>query len=125
MQDYEKTYHDHWKDTIEHNDGTLNRDQIMRELHDYWFLLDQVPRVYDEVTGSRCSKPNTKAHAVIGCFQEYLQQESTVATVYALQEVIPLVEDAADVSGAVRLLREHAERLAQECGLTELGPVSR
>ena len=35
MEDYEKEYNDFWKDIVENEDGTLNKDQVMRELYDY------------------------------------------------------------------------------------------
>lgn len=65
-EDYEKTYADFWKSIVENPDGTLNLDQVMRELHDYHQMIEQVPLVYSEVTGGRISKPNTMASAVIG-----------------------------------------------------------
>ena len=57
-------YNERWKNVVEH-EGVLDKESIMRELDDYDFLLENVPKVYDHVT-SRISKPNTPAEAVIG-----------------------------------------------------------
>lgn len=42
-----------------------NHEQIMRELLDYHRMLDNVPKVYCEVTGGRMSKPHYRAEDVI------------------------------------------------------------
>lgn len=73
-QDYEQTYDDFWKEIVEHPDGTLNRDQIMRELHDYHEQMEQVGLAYDDVTGGRISKPNTMAFEVINEVEERTQE---------------------------------------------------
>ncbi len=69
-EDYEETYADFWKSIVEFPDGSLNRDQVMRELHDYRILLKEVPRAYDEVTGGRFSKPNTDHGWVVAAVDE-------------------------------------------------------
>lgn len=65
MKDYEKTYNEFWKDLVEDEHGNLDKDKVMRELSDFSVMLDEVPKVYDHVTGGRISKPNTCASAVI------------------------------------------------------------
>lgn len=69
VKDYKKTYNEFWKDIVE-KDGKLNKDQIMRELSDFSFMLDQVPKVYCEVSGGMISKTNTYAYEVIEEFNE-------------------------------------------------------
>ncbi|MEV4246993.1 hypothetical protein AB0J63_26715 [Streptosporangium canum] len=71
--DYVKTYNDFWKDIVENPDGTLNHDQLMRELADYRMVMEQVSLVYDEITGGRISKPNTMAGAVLGVANERIE----------------------------------------------------
>lgn len=73
-RDYKKVYENFWKDLVEEN-GVLDKDKVMRELSDYEFMLDQVPKVYCEVTGSRISKPNTYAYEVIGQFNELFDRK--------------------------------------------------
>lgn len=74
MGDYEKTYNDFWKDLVEDDNGSLNRDKVMRELADYHNVMQQVSLVYDDITGGRISKPNTMAFEVIGVAQERIDE---------------------------------------------------
>lgn len=74
MEEYEKVYNDFWKELIEDEDGNIDKDSMMRELNDYAFLLDEVPKVYMEVTGGRISKPNTYAYEVINVAWDYFEE---------------------------------------------------
>lgn len=65
MEDYETTFDEFWKDIVTNPDGSLNVDQVKKELHDYSKMLDEVPKVYCHVTGGLISKPNTAAEFVI------------------------------------------------------------
>lgn len=56
---YQEEYEDFWKDIVENEDGTLNKDQIMRELSDYSMVMDNCERAYYEMTNGLISKPNT------------------------------------------------------------------
>lgn len=67
---YEEIYNSLFKDIVENPDGTLNKDQVMRELSDYSVFLEQVSKVYCEITEGRISKPNTLAEAVISVKDE-------------------------------------------------------
>lgn len=72
--DYEKDYDEFWKDVVENPDGTLNRDQIMRELFDYQRVMHEVSLAYDEVTGGRFSKPNTDHGWITSAVEERTQE---------------------------------------------------
>jgi len=63
--DYLVGYWREWADIVEAPGGALSRDQVARELSDYRHLLTEIPKVYDELSGGRFSKPNTAAHNVI------------------------------------------------------------
>jgi len=71
--DYEKSYREFWKNIVE-DDGVVNMDQIKRELHDYLFLLENVPKVYCEITGDKLSNPNYDAGTVISAFHEHIKE---------------------------------------------------
>ncbi|QNR65385.1 hypothetical protein IAQ67_15945 [Paenibacillus peoriae] len=64
---HQEVWEGEWKDICTNEDGTVNLDQIQRELFDYAFILDQVPKVYEEVAG--LSKPNAYANSVIDHFE--------------------------------------------------------
>jgi hypothetical protein len=63
--DYIVSYWEFWADIVEATGAQLSRDQVARELADYRHLLTEIPKVYDELSGGRISKPNTAAHHVI------------------------------------------------------------
>ncbi len=65
MEDYEKIYEEFWKGIVENPDGSLNLDQIKRELADFKALMTSASEVFMHVTCGRVSKPNTLAEVVI------------------------------------------------------------
>lgn len=74
MKEYEKTYQEKWKEIIENKDGSLNKEQIMKELFDYSIMLENVPIVYKEVTGGLLSKPHHSANSIICEFENYIER---------------------------------------------------
>lgn len=66
----EVVYNKFWREIVERPDGTLDIDQIKRELYDYRDLLHEVPKVYMEITNGVISKPNTTASAVLQLHSE-------------------------------------------------------
>jgi len=89
MEDYEKTYEEFWKPLVENPDGTLNIDQIKRELHDFYFQMENTPKVFMHVTGDKVSKPNTFAEVVISLADELREEEIEEAVQNALQSEYP------------------------------------
>ena len=75
LTDYEQHYKNFWKDIVENPDGTLNKDQVMRELNDFSNILNEVPKVYCYITKNRVSKPNTLASAVISVYEDCQYEE--------------------------------------------------
>lgn len=73
--DYEQTWIDFWRDLCTYGNAELNLDQIKRELHDYRTLLQNIPLVYDEITGGQISKPNTDPVFVIAAVDERLKEQ--------------------------------------------------
>lgn len=67
MREVNRIFKEFWEDIVM-KDGKLDIDQVKRELHDYHFMLESVPKVYMEITGGRISKPNTSPSAVIDEF---------------------------------------------------------
>lgn len=111
MTEAEKTFNEFWRGIVENPDGTLNRDQVMRELHDYWVLLEEVPKVYDDITGGRFSKPNTAAHHVIAEVAE--RTEETCRDL--AREISSEILAAAPIENGVRCpCHEDAARIARE-----------
>lgn len=75
MEDYERTFRDHWRLIVQHKNGGWNYPQVMKELHDYWTLLGEVRKVYVEITNGQISKPNTAALEVIDVYYRIIVEE--------------------------------------------------
>ena len=76
MEDYKKIYEDFWKDIVENKDGSLNKDQIMRELADFFIVMDNCAKAYDVMTQGVISKQCTDFEAVRRLFYEnYIDRE--------------------------------------------------
>lgn len=89
MEDYEKVYDDFWKSIVENEDGTLNVDQIKRELFDWRIAMQQVSEAYSELTGGLLSKPNTAARWVI----HYAQQQVRADIADELEDALDLTPE--------------------------------
>jgi hypothetical protein len=74
MQDYEQTWEEFWKDICTNKDGSINLDQVKRELHDYKRLLKNIPEVYCHVTGDSVSKPFADPKVVCDIADRYYQE---------------------------------------------------
>lgn len=76
---YQEEYEEFWKDIVENEDGTLNKDQVMRELSDYSMVMDNCARAYSTMTKQRISKQNTMFFEVETIFDElYLDNDIVV-----------------------------------------------
>lgn len=58
-----------WKEIVYKN-GKLDEKQVFKELHDFGIMLEEVPKVYCEITGGLLSKPLYNAETVIAEFNE-------------------------------------------------------
>jgi hypothetical protein len=74
MEDHEQVWDEFWKEICTNPDGTINLDQIKRELFDYRFMLHEVPKVYVAVTNGLLSKPNYYANEIIGKYEDYINE---------------------------------------------------
>lgn len=73
MSDYdrvEKIYQDFWKSIICDKEGNTDIEQVKKELCDFYKVIQEVPKVYSEVTGGLLSKPLYDASVVIQVFNE-------------------------------------------------------
>jgi hypothetical protein len=53
-----------WKDII-YKDGKINEEQVMKELADFYFVIQEVPKVYCHVTGGMLSYVTYPAQTII------------------------------------------------------------
>ncbi len=75
MDKVEEIFNEFWSEIVCNPDGSLNKEEVMKELYDYHFVLENVPKVYCAITNNTLSKPNYHAHAVISCYEEHLQAD--------------------------------------------------
>lgn len=87
-KDYLEIYDEFWKEIIENEDGTINLDQLKKELSDYHFIMGEVSKVYCEVTDDMISKPNTYAFEVINLFERKFVRPSSLFYGEDLEEIV-------------------------------------
>lgn len=107
-KDYEQTYAEFWAGILD-APGVDREDRIKRELHDYSFLMDEVPKVYDHVSGGRISKPNTMAFEVIGQHDDLCADKAAVA-----DDLRTLVSETSDLDELRRQVLDYARDLSPE-----------
>ena len=71
---HEGIWNDFWAPLVTNDDGTLNLDQIKRELADWHYAMGEVSEVYLHVTGDALSKPLYFASDVIAAAEEHTSQ---------------------------------------------------
>ena len=74
-----------WKPIICDNDGNIDVEQLKKELCDYYFVINEVPKVYCEVTGGTLSKILYDSETVISFFKERFGQKA-VAVDYLVDD---------------------------------------
>lgn len=68
--DEEEIYESFWKDIICDEDGNIDVEQLKKELCDFYVMIDEVPKVYGEVTDGLLSKPLYDAETVLQVFRD-------------------------------------------------------
>lgn len=69
----EKVWHDLWQRIVMPK-GTLDLEQVKRELFDFHRLMDNAAKVYMHVTGGRISKTNTCAASIIAVADDVVSE---------------------------------------------------
>lgn len=72
--DVEKIWNEFWKEIVCNPDGTINIEQVKKELADFSFVMEQVPAVYEHITGGTLSKIMYHKEVVIAKADEHYQQ---------------------------------------------------
>jgi len=91
----EENWNDFWKDIVTKEDGTIDIEQVKKELYDYSQYMHETSKVYDAVTRGRVSKPNTLASAVIGEYEadineNYINKDDAKELIDNLKEELGL-----------------------------------
>jgi hypothetical protein len=80
-----ENYNAFWKEILEDEAGNINKEQLMKELSDFSFMLREVPKVYMAISGNKLSYPTYHAETVITEFEDYLNEERTQAVKDAIE----------------------------------------
>ncbi|ABO54162.1 Lar family restriction alleviation protein [Burkholderia vietnamiensis] len=72
--DPEEQWQQFWKEICTNDDGSINLEQVKKELSDFSMLLSWVPRVYMHVTGGKVSKVNTWPSVVTSLHDERVEE---------------------------------------------------
>jgi len=72
--DHEQDFAEFWAGIVCNPDGSLNVDQVKRELFDYHVCMQEWSKVYYELTDGQLSKPNTAALHIIDAVNEHFRR---------------------------------------------------
>ena len=94
---YKEKYEEFWKDIVENEDGTLNKDQIMRELADYSMVMHNCAMAYSTMTNQIISKQNTKFSAVESIFNDRYFSKDDYDVYGCSEDLIDILNDCDNV----------------------------
>ncbi|MCR3760403.1 hypothetical protein KYB31_15605 [Clostridium felsineum] len=86
----EKEWNEFWKEIVCNKDGSININQLKKELSDFSFILEQIPKVYSHITNGLLSKVNYKAESVISVFDK--QQKELIDKEMAKDDLLLMLE---------------------------------
>ena len=92
MEEVEKVYQEFWKEIVENEDGTLNVEQVKRELADFSMVMDNCTSAYSEMTCCMISKPYTYFSEVRSIFKEKYWHKGFVR-----EDVQDMINDIDDI----------------------------
>lgn len=69
----EQRWEHFWKEHLLREDGTVDLEQVKKELSDFYVLIHNIPSIYSEVTGGMVSKHLTDPSAVIQQHRNYIE----------------------------------------------------
>lgn len=117
---WDKEFNEFWLPLIT-TERQLDIEKIKNELHDYAFILEQVPKVYMHVTSDRLSKANYHADTIISEHDD-ICHETCKADLEETEEnysqELQLLENK--ISDLDRLANQCCKDLKQTCATTDI-----
>ena len=95
--DYKENYENFWKDIVENEDGSINKDQLMRELADYSMVMHNCAMAYSTMTNQRISKQNTLFSEVESIFDELYFSKDYFDVYGCSEDLIDILNDCNNV----------------------------
>ena len=97
-RDYKKDYKEFWKYIVENDDGTLNKDQVMRELSDYSMVMENCASAYSEMTCGQISKQNTCFYEVQEIFfEKFIRTDCLIDDILEILKTDDIVQLKKDI----------------------------
>jgi hypothetical protein len=63
-----------WKEILILPDGSIDVEQLKKELCDFSVLINNIPKIFDAITGGMVSKPMTDPDVVISLHDDYVDR---------------------------------------------------
>lgn len=86
----EKEWNEFWKEIVCNKDGSINLEQLKKELSDFSFLLEQVSEVYNHITDGLLSEVGYTAEKVINVVNE--QQKKLIDKEMAKDDLLIILD---------------------------------
>lgn len=71
-EELKQRYEYFWKDILENPDGSINKEQLYKELSDFEMLMNNVTKIYMLATGNKVSYNTTLPETVFELFEQEL-----------------------------------------------------
>lgn len=71
----EQEYNNFWKKIVENPDGSINKEQLMKELFDFSNMINNMCELAEYASCGMLSYPTYPASTIIGVFEEKLQEQ--------------------------------------------------
>lgn len=101
--DSEQLWEDFWEPILTGANGEIDKDQLKSELRDFSFIIDQLPRVYEHVTGGHLSNHMYYAEDVIRAADEHFDEKYNA---FLLDELKQLYNRKADMVRRIEQLEK-------------------
>lgn len=90
-------------------DYPFNKENAYKELSDFYFILEQVPKVYCAVTGDRLSKPMYPAKIVIEAYEEDLNKICNDRLKEEMQYILEDIEECENKDEIMELIKNRID----------------
>ncbi len=111
---YSQVYEEFWKELVENPDGTLNKEQVMKELADFSFIIGSVTKVYCHLSNSRMSNPMILPEVVLSVIEDVQNEHTNDCIKETLEEVLEIIDD--QIEGCKRTLDEITDKNCMGAG---------
>lgn len=88
-QKVEQVWQDFWRPIVcKDEESEVDMEQVKRELYDWYIAMNEVSKVYCEITGNMISKPHTKSEVVIEKADEHYKDLYQNMDIDELKEIM-------------------------------------